>query len=121
MSDIQKLEDKLIKLKSKAHFDTFLPKGSSWLSKKLLSMLAIVAALIWLGRDNLALSINGIILVSVVYIIAQAVNDAVHSVTEAWVRRTLIQAMAVDGLNEEERKALGVPTTTKTETTTITG
>jgi hypothetical protein len=108
MSDIAKLQEKIAGLKVGAGFSSLLPKKSGWLSKKLLSMLAIVACLIWFGRENIALTINGIILVAVVYIIAQAVNDAVHSITEAWVRRAIINAMAVDGLSDEERKSLGV-------------
>lgn len=113
MSDIDKLEKKLASLKTKASFDSLLPKASSWLSKKLLSMLAIVACLIWFGRENITLVINGIIFLSAIYLIVQGVNDAVHSVCDAWTRRKVIDAMAADGLDETEKKSLGI--TTKTE------
>ncbi len=115
MSNIDKLEEKLAKLKTSASLSALLPKGSNWLSKKLLSMLAVVAGLIWLGRDNLSLVISSITLLAAIYIIVQGVNDAVHSLCDAWTRRAIIQGMAVDGISAAERKALGVKTEVITE------
>ena len=110
MSNITKLEEKIAKLKVKAGFDSLLPKGSSWLSKKLLSMLAIVAGLIWLGRDNLTLVIYGMIILGSVYMLTQTLHDIFVAREDGQTRRKLIDAMSADGLNDDERKALGIST-----------
>ena len=56
MASIESLKAKLSKLEASSHFDTLLPKTSGWLSRKLLILLAVLAGMIYLGRDNLSLS-----------------------------------------------------------------
>jgi hypothetical protein len=113
MSKIDDLKGKLAKLEASAHFESLLPKSSGWLSRKLLVVLAIIGVLVFLGRENVNLILAGIITLGVVYLIAQAAQDISHDWSDAWVRRKLIDAMAKDGLSQEELEALGGASTTK--------
>ena len=103
MSDkITDLKTKLAELEAGSHFNAMLPKTSGWFSRKLIVVLAVIGALIFLGRDNLNLIIGGIIALGMTYLIVQCAQDLMHSFCDAWVRRKLIDAMAKDGLSKEE-------------------
>jgi hypothetical protein len=106
MSNLDDLRKKLAKAEASAHFDSLLPKSSGWLSRKLIVVLAVIAALILLGRDNQSAIISGIITLGVVYLIVQAVQDLGHSASDAYARGKLIEAMAKDGLDANEIAAI---------------
>ncbi len=106
MSTIQKLEDRISKLKVGANLSSLLPKNSGWLSRKLLVTLALVGGLIFLGRDNITLVIYGIIILGSVYMVTQTLHDIFVCREDGMTRRQLITAMASDGLSPEETKAL---------------
>jgi hypothetical protein len=106
MSDIQNLKAKLSKLEAKNYFDALLPKTSGWFSRKLMVALAVVAALIILGRDNMSSIINWIGFIAIAYIVSQAVHDVFSSRDDRISRCKLIDAMAKDGLTKEEIASL---------------
>lgn len=108
MSDqVQKLESKLQELKAKSKLDWILPKtSSSWFSRKLFVALTLLGVLVFLGRDNINTVLTGIVYLGITYLIVQGVQDVVTKIVDGWVRRTVIEAMAKDGLDEAERKEL---------------
>jgi divalent metal cation (Fe/Co/Zn/Cd) transporter len=109
MSKIDDLKAKLAELEAGSHITALMPKSSGWLSRKLLVVLAVIGVLIFLGRENVNLILGGIVTLGIVYLITQAAHDIVSSITDAWVRRKLIEAMAKDGLDDAEKAALGLP------------
>lgn len=102
MSDIEALKAKLAKLEASKHIDSLIPKNSGWLSRKLGVALAIIAALIFIGRENVVLIIAGIITLGVTYLIVQGAVDLVNSLSEAYVRGKIIDGLSKDGLTKEE-------------------
>lgn len=106
MSTIEKLQEKLEKLKASSAVQSLIPSSSGWLSRKLWVALAIVATLVIVGRENINIVLNGIITLGMVYIIAQGVHDIVQSLGEAYVRGKIVTNLAKDGLTVEEIKAV---------------
>jgi hypothetical protein len=110
MSSIDALKSKLAKLETSNYIDALIPKSSGWLSRKLGVVLAVIAALIIIGRDNQNSIIAGIITLCVVYLIVQGVNDLMDKFVEGWTRVKIIEGMAKDGLTKEEIETItGVP------------
>lgn len=108
MSKIDDLKTKLAKLEASTHFDSLLPKSSGWLSRKLIVALAAIATLIIIGRDNQAAIINWVGILALAYLVVQAGHDVFSGRDDRITRCKLIDAMAKDGLSDEDLKALTV-------------
>lgn len=118
MSKIDALKSKIAKLEISSYIDTLLPKSSGWLSRKLCVVLAVIAALVIIGRDNQNLIISGMITLCVVYLIVQGMNDLMDKFVEGWTRNKIIEGMSKDGLSKEEVDAItGAPATPAAPTT----
>lgn len=118
MASIDALKSKLAKLEVSTHIDALIPKSSGWLSRKLGVVLAVIVALIIIGRDNTNSIISGIITLCVVYLIVQGVNDLMDKFVEGWTRSKIIDGMAKDGISKEEMEVItGVPAVPTTSTT----
>jgi hypothetical protein len=72
---------------------TLVPK-SGWGSRKLWIFAGIAFALIWLGRGNLVVILDGLIYLTGVYLITQAAHDCVADIAAAWVKRQQIRSEA---------------------------
>jgi len=113
MSSIEDLETKLAKLKAGAHFDALLPKSSGWLSRKLVIALSVVGALLFIGRDNISLTIWATTILGGIYLLTQGAHDIFSSRDDRITRCELIRAMAKDGITKEELDAIsGKPAAT---------
>lgn len=115
MSEIEALEAQLKQLKDKA-LGT-LPKSSGWFSRKLITVLVLAGSLVFLGREQIANVIVGLVWLGIAYLAAQGIVDAVRewkagSLEEAKtdanarIRIALIEASAKDGFDATEREAL---------------
>lgn len=106
LSDIEaKLEEKK---------NLLVPK-SGWGSRKLWIFAGIAFAMVWLGRGNLALILDGLIYLTGVYLITQAAHDIVSDAMTAWVQRQKIRSDAEVQIaqitTEDKKPAATVPTT----------
>lgn len=63
-----------------------LPK-SGWMSRKLWIFAGIAFTLIWLGRGNLVVILDGLIFLTGVYLVAQVIQDVGEAFATAWVKR----------------------------------
>jgi len=72
---------------------TLVPK-SGWMSRKLWIFAGIALTMVWLGRGNLALILDGLIYLTGVYLITQAAQDCVSDAMAAWVKRQEIRSDA---------------------------
>lgn len=72
---------------------TLVPK-SGWASRKLWIFAGMAFALIWLGRGNLVVILDGLIYLTGVYLITQAAHDCVADIAAAWVKRQEIRSEA---------------------------
>jgi hypothetical protein len=99
---IEDLRQKISNLELGHQISGLIPKSSGWLSRKMLVTLGIVAGVLWLGRGNLTQAIQSIVSIVVVWLIAQTVQDVVHSFCDAYVRGKLIDGAAKDGLTTDE-------------------
>lgn len=117
MSKIDDLKNKLAKLEVGDHFEALLPKDAGWFSRKLLTLLAVIGVLVFLGRDNIGVILNLIGYLAIAYIVVQGFVDACKSRDDRITRCTLIVSMAKDGLTEEELAAIQGKTADTTTTT----
>ena len=106
MSTLDKLKSKVANLETKTLMDTFVPKTSGWLSRKLIVMLAIVATLVVIGRENQSLIIWSIVILGGVWMLTQVIQDIFNSRDARIIRCEIIRALAKDGLTPEELKRL---------------
>lgn len=72
---------------------TLVPK-SGWMSRKLWIFAGIALTLVWLGRGNLVIILDGLIYLTGVYLITQAAHDCVADAMVAWVKRQEIRSEA---------------------------
>lgn len=106
MSSIENLKAQIAKLEAGESFNALLPKSSGWLSRKLVIALAIIGALIFIGRDNIALTIWATVILGGIYLVTQAAHDIFQSRDDRITRCELIKAMAQDGLTKEELESI---------------
>lgn len=106
MSTVSDLQAKL----EKAKLGSLLPSTSGWLSRKLVVVLAVVAALIVIGRENVSLIVICMTVMACVYMIIQGIIDFGHDRNDTVIRGQLIAAAAKDGLTAEELKELSTDT-----------
>jgi hypothetical protein len=107
MSAIDRLKSKISGLETKSLMDAFVPKSSGWLSRKMVVMLAVIGVLVLIGRENQALIMQYSCIMAGIWLLTQVIQDVAHSRDSRKVRIAMIEAMAKDGLSDEERKELG--------------
>lgn len=101
------------KAKEKAK-NTLLPK-SGWMSRKLWIFAGIALTLVWLGRGNLVVILDGIIFLTAVYLVTQVIQDLGDAFATAWVKREQLRSQAA--VDIERMKHAPVLTGTVTTTT----
>jgi hypothetical protein len=97
---------------------TLVPK-SGWGSRKLWIFAGIAFSLVWLGRGNLVVILDGLIYLTGVYLITQAAHDCVSDAMTAWVKRQEIRSeteLEIAKLQyASDTDPMGTPSTTTTK------
>lgn len=106
MSSLSKLKSKVTNLEISSLMAAFVPKTSGWLSRKLIVMLAIVATLVVIGRENQSLIIWSVVILGSVWLLTQVIQDVFNSRDARIIRCEIIKALAQDGLTTDEIKSL---------------
>jgi len=98
--------------KAKEKAAAAVPK-SGWASRKLWIFAGVALTLVWIGRGNLVSILDGLIWLTAVYLVTQALQDIVTDFSTAWVKREQIRCDAQIAIEQGKRDPMSIPTDPK--------